>query len=254
MKKIAQYLAAFGIHIYEIKKSLQELPKFLRQLYKFKKVSNAKIEILPYLFDYNSEAGCARGHYFHQDLLVAKFINKSKPKKHIDYGSRIDGFVAHVASFRKIEVVDIRELKIKNQPTIIFKKMDLMKKAKILKTDSASCLHAIEHFGLGRYGDKLNPNGHFEGFITILETIKIRGILYISFPISWKPRVVFNAHRIFSPCEIFSWPTGRSKISLERFDYIDDEGLLHLNKKPTDLPKNSLWGCGIYTFRKTGDE
>jgi hypothetical protein len=58
------------------------------------------------LKDYNEQAGSASGHYFHQDLLVASFIQKSSPERHIDVGSRIDGFVAHVASFRKIEILE----------------------------------------------------------------------------------------------------------------------------------------------------
>ena len=55
-------------------------------------------------------AGAASGHYFHQDLLVARDVFARNPTRHIDVGSRVDGFVAHVASFREIEVVDIRPL------------------------------------------------------------------------------------------------------------------------------------------------
>ena len=33
--------------------------------------------------------------------------------------------------------------------------------------DSISCLHALEHFGLGRYNDPLDPNGHLKGFNNI---------------------------------------------------------------------------------------
>jgi hypothetical protein len=29
--------------------------------------------------------------------------------------------------------------------------------------DSLSCLHALEHFGLGRYGDPIDPRGHEKG-------------------------------------------------------------------------------------------
>lgn len=54
------------------------------------------------------KSGVMEGHYFHQDLYIAQKIFKNNPQKHIDIGSRIDGFVAHVATFRKIEIVDIR--------------------------------------------------------------------------------------------------------------------------------------------------
>ena len=39
-------------------------------------------------------------------------------KRHVDIGSRLDGFVAHVASFREIEVLDIRPLKVNKHKNI----------------------------------------------------------------------------------------------------------------------------------------
>ena len=63
----------------------------------------------PCLTDRFEESGAARGHYFHQDLLVAQRIFDSAPARHVDMGSRIDGFVAHVASFREPEQRDLRE-------------------------------------------------------------------------------------------------------------------------------------------------
>ena len=37
--------------------------------------------------------------YFHQDFVVARKIFERNPRLHIDVGSRVDGFVAHVATF-----------------------------------------------------------------------------------------------------------------------------------------------------------
>ena len=45
------------------------------------------------LYDYEGKSGNASGHYFHQDLLVANMIFKTNPKRHVDVGSRMDGFV-----------------------------------------------------------------------------------------------------------------------------------------------------------------
>lgn len=115
----------------------------------------------PCLEDRFSESGSASGHYFHQDLLAARRIFLNSPNTHIDVGSRIDGFVAHVASFRPIEVVDIRRLS-SNITNIKFIQVDLMEDMKddlVDCCDSLSCLHALEHFGLGRYGDPLNMMG-----------------------------------------------------------------------------------------------
>ena len=38
------------------------------------------------LEDFNDQAGSARGHYFHQDLLVASLIFKKNPSRHVDVG------------------------------------------------------------------------------------------------------------------------------------------------------------------------
>ena len=79
----------------------------------------------PIFDDRYAESGAASGHYFHQDLVVARKIYENKPVRHVDIGSRTDGFVAHVAVFREIEVFDIREQK-SNVKNIIFKQADLM--------------------------------------------------------------------------------------------------------------------------------
>ena len=105
---------------------------------------------------------------------MANFVFKNTPTRHVDIGSRIDGFVAHVATFRKIEVLDIRPLEIDAHDNIAFIEADLMKIDSGLEamSDSVSCLHVIEHFGLGRYGDKLDPDGHKKAIGNIISLLK----------------------------------------------------------------------------------
>ena len=202
------------------------------------------------LDDFGESAGVARGHYFHQDLLVAKLINDAAPERHIDIGSRIDGFVAHVAAFRPIEIIDIRPLGNVVHNNMSFIQHDLMTTpGNDLKTDSISCLHAIEHFGLGRYGDPVDPEGHLKGFENIVSMLRPGGQLYISFPIADQDEVHFNAHRIFSPTSIYNWPSA-DKLCLKRFDYVGDDGELYMNKQPDQLPQGIQYGCGIYSFEK----
>lgn len=231
---------------------LLNVPRYLSQLREFRNLNGVQYCLHPIVSDYGEQAGSARGHYFHQDLLVATLIYRANPQRHIDIGSRIDGFIAHVASFRKIEVIDIRDLNSVGHENISFLKADLMNvnSIDIEATDSISCLHAIEHFGLGRYGDPINPNGHIVGFKNILKMLKSNGILYISFPIGMSTQVHFNAHRIFHPNEIFDWFDETALLSLERFDYVDDNGDLHSNVDLESEKLNVVHGCGIYIFRK----
>lgn len=142
--------------------SLRYFPRYRSQYNQFRRLGGTITHRYPILSNYTTQAGCVTGHYFHQDLLVASFIHAKNPERHIDVGSRIDGFVAHVASFRKIEVMDVRDLGWTGHGNISFVRADLMNSdaCKPDMTDSVSCLHALEHFGLGRYGDPIDPGGH----------------------------------------------------------------------------------------------
>jgi hypothetical protein len=64
--------------------------------------------------------------------------------------------------------------------------------------DSLSCLHAIEHFGLGRYGDPIDPRGYERGIANMARLVVPGGRLYLSAPIG-RERVEFNANRVFDP-------------------------------------------------------
>lgn len=133
----------------------------------------------PCLNEWSEQSGSANGHYFHQDLLIAEKIHTSNPSKHVDIGSRIDGFVAHVASFREIEVFDIRKLS-SSHPNIIFKQFDIMRDKFGLRDycDSISSLHVMEHLGLGRYGDTVDSQGYLKGLQHIHMMLK-RGVSFI---------------------------------------------------------------------------
>jgi SAM-dependent methyltransferase len=117
-------------------------------------------------------------------------------------------------------------------------------------TDSISCLHAIEHFGLGRYGDSIDPNGHIKAFNNILRMLKPGGTLYISFPIANENEVHFNAHRAFHPKDIFTWIGTSTSLKLTRFDYVNDDGDLVQNASIDNSNLHLKHGCGIYTFCK----
>jgi hypothetical protein len=223
---------------------------YRKQKNEFEKLGGVISHNYTILTDYFEQAGEASGHYFHQDLLVASYVHKINPKRHIDIGSRVDGFIAHVASFRTIDVMDIRNLNKNEHRNISFIKIDVMNDNKTLYniTDSISCLHAIEHFGLGRYGDPIDPQGHIKGFNNIVRMLKPDGFLFISFPIGKKNEVHFNAHRVFHPMEIFNWCENRNILKLKCFDYVDDSGNLHTNVDVSE--PDVVYGCGIYTFKK----
>jgi len=109
LRSINNFLFNIGIDSRRIF-ALQYYWKYRVQCKEFLKLGGVITHKSATLIDYYDNAGSASGHYFHQDLLVASFIFKKNPSRHIDIASRIDGFVAHVASFRKIDVMDVRDL------------------------------------------------------------------------------------------------------------------------------------------------
>jgi len=204
------------------------------------------------LDDKFDKAGTMSGHYFHQDLLVAQRIFANNPQKHLDIGSRTDGFVAHVASFRHIEIIDIRPV-VSQVNNISFRQADLMQLPQDLMEycDSISALHAIEHFGLGRYNDPIDYTGHLKALENIYRILKPGGKFYFSTPMG-PQRIEFNAHRVFSLNYLIDLFDKRYKI--DRFSYVNDAGELFENVEFNKLKVNRNYdcdyGCAIFEMTK----
>lgn len=191
----------FGFDPIRFLRAIRYLPRFILDLLLF--VLNAKrispIHLSPTLNDFKESAGSASGHYFWQDLIAAKWIYSAKPNHHLDIASRIDGFVAHVSTFMPVEVLDIRKLE-SVIPNVTFRQANLQENNPLNGEtfESVSCLHAIEHFGLGRYGDKIEADGHKSGLLNIADLVSTGGRLYLSYP-TGEYKVEFNAQRILPP-------------------------------------------------------
>lgn len=106
--------------------------------------------------------------------------------------------------------------------------------------DSISCLHALEHFGLGRYGDDLDYYGYLNGFNSMSKMLSSGGSFYLSVPMG-PQRIEFNAHRVFSlhylriMCE--------SEYEIERFSYVDDQGELFEDVSFTSSAASRNYDC-----------
>jgi len=256
LKRMSLFAQLFGISPSGLFR-LRDLGNFIRDRGAFERdMARAEvkwpIESYPILGDRYASSGTASGHYFHQDLLVARKIFLATPQRHVDIGSRVDGFVAHVASFREIEVFDIRPMEI-SIPNIRFVKMDLMGDCSGYTDccDSISSLHAIEHFGLGRYGDPIDVNGHLKGLENIHRMLRKGGTFYFSVPIG-RQRVEFNAHRVFSVRYLLDLLNARYE--LLSLSYVDDAGALHadiaLDEAALEASFGCECGCGIFELRK----
>lgn len=137
--------------------------------------------------------------------------------------------------------------------TITFMTADVSSEQFVLRNycDSVSSLHAIEHFGLGRYGGPLDPNGHLKALDNIYQMLTQKGKFYFSVPIG-PQRIEFNAHRVFSITYLLElW---KDKYHIDSFSYVDDQGDLHTNVELTEHQVNNnfscYFGCGIFELTK----
>lgn len=245
-----------GIHPRRLTTAIRGWQRYLRDRAAYRRSSGGTDMIwgseLPQLTEWGETSG-SLGAYFYQDVTVAKWIRMDAPDRHIDVGSRLDGFIGNLTCFREVEVIDIRPAPAEI-PGVRFHRMDLMDELPdswIEAADSLSCLHTIEHFGLGRYGDPINPGGHLKGLEQLKRMVAPGGMLYLSTPIG-PERVEFNAHRVFAPRTLIDWFSEGWKI--EKFAVIDDDTRLRedVDWRSSEMEDHCdcTLGVGIVAARK----
>jgi hypothetical protein len=247
-RKFLYICRQFGFDPLSMACAVKNLPWYFRSLREFLRLSkNQNIDRLPTLLDKNSQSGSGDGHYFWQDLICARWISQLRPTSHFDVGSRIDGFIAHLLVFMNVTILDVRPLKLEISGLQVLlgnAQERLVGQSKM--HESVSSLHSIEHFGLGRYGDQIDPSGHYLGLRNISECVKDGGHLYVSFPIGHE-NVEFNSQRVVDPL----WAVENlPEFRLEEFVLIPWKGSPILGIRPDQVDKN-IWGqAGLYHFSR----
>lgn len=201
-------------------------------------------EISPNLYDRFEGGGDVPKHYFFQDLWASKKVYNSGTPIHYDIGSRLDGFISHCLIFTKVVMIDVRAISsnIKNLEFVEGNGTNLQGIDDGSIT-SLSSLHAVEHFGLGRYGDPVDPEGYLKA-INEIQRVSA-GDIFFSVPIG-RERLVYDSHRIFDPShivEIFD------QCDLSEFSYIDDSEQFHENSD-VQAADGLEYGCGLFHFIK----
>jgi len=265
--KVQSVLQQFGLSPVVLLSSVIAIPRYLKNYVKFslqikglpssfaRHPSAVRMgSIYPVLTDFGASAGANSGHYYHQDLYIAKKIFSKRPDVHLDIGSRIDGFIAHLLAFGQRTVLgDVRPI-ISNDQNLSSICIDLSSQLKVpisQKYDSISSLHVVEHVGLGRYGDRIDPAGHIKAIHNLTSLLSHNGTLYLSFPIAKYSRIEFNAHRVLSLSEaklIFD----NLGLVIKDFVYVDDMGNLCCPDLPNGIDFSNTYGlkygCGIWTL------
>jgi len=84
------------------------------------------------------------------------------------------------------------------------------------KFDACISVSSIEHSGLGRYGDNIDPMGDIKAMQDIKNILKKDGLFFLSVPIG-EDRVMWNAHRVYGKI--------RLELLLNGWECIDTYGM-----------------------------
>ena len=183
-------------------------------------------------------------HYFYQQLWVFEKVLSNKPKTHIDVAStyQMSGYLSKIIPTTFIDYRPI-QTNLKNLKVLSGDILNLGFKDD--SVESISCLHVVEHIGLGRYGDRLDPDGTVKACKELQRVLKKGGKLYLSLPVG-REKICFNAHRIHDPETILKY---FDKLKLVSYSVVDDDGNYYEN---FGLHKSKIlnYGCGMFEFIK----
>ena len=181
----------------------------VREFMSYRRKTNESVrfaDFFPWPIDRYDQAGDA-GMYFYQDAWCASHIKASGVRRHVDVGSSMM-FVSTVLQMCELVYVDLRPITI-NLPTFRYQQGDLTNLPfETGSIESLSSLSVVEHVGLGRYGDKLDPLGTDKACSELARVLAPGGALYVAVPTASSNSTCFNAHRIFTPDNFIAKFTG----------------------------------------------
>ena len=196
------------------------------------------------IFGENTTTSSFDTHYVYHTAWAARLLAANKPIEHHDFASDIR-FATIASAFVKINFYDFRPLAV-HLSGLRCMQADVTKtEIKEGSIESLSCMHVVEHIGLGRYGDQIDPFGDLKAIQELKRILAKGGNLYFVVPIGL-PVIRFNAHRIYSYDMIVKL---FKEYSLQNFSLVTDEGRFLDSPTVTDSDKQ-IYGCGCFWFQK----
>ncbi len=183
-------------------------------------------------------------HYFFQAAWLARRLHHAMPSFHVDVGS--SAMMINVLSANvKTVFVDYRPLHVRLSNLSSLAGDIVRLPFQDGSIASLSCLHVLEHIGLGRYGDPINPEGSLLAAAELQRILKPGGRLFLSVPVG-RERVCFNAHRVFSSDTVRDY---FQELQLKAFSLVDDAGRFN-EEVPPETAADLEYGCGLFEFVK----
>jgi Caenorhabditis protein of unknown function, DUF268 len=191
---------------------MARVPRFVRDLKSYRSLEFtasgklAPLRLYPCLSDHQAHQS-VHGFYFYQDCWAARQVFIEKPEWGVDVGSTVL-LVGILSQFAPWYSIDIRPLQceldgLKSKAGSV---LDLP-----FNDDEVPCLTTmcvLEHIGLGRYGDPLNPTGTYDAVQEIRRVIRPQGIVVFSVPVGVREILEFNANRRFSVAQALDFFNG----------------------------------------------
>lgn len=198
----------------------------------------------PCPFDKTHMTGFDR-HYVYHTAWAARKVAEIKPAFHMDISSSLY-FSSIVSAFVPVKFYDYRPADLQLSG-LSSEKADLLRLPFADNSiASLSCMHTVEHVGLGRYGDPIDPTGDLKAIKELKRVLALGGALLFVVPIG-KPTIQFNAHRIYSYEMIMEY---FSDLELKEFSLIPEKsGAMIVNATEAQADKE-VYGCGCFWFVK----
>jgi SAM-dependent methyltransferase len=183
-------------------------------------------------------------HYTYHPAWAARILAQTRPELHVDISS-ILSFGAIVSAFVPVKFYDYRpaDLHLSGYESDFADLKKLPFADNLIR--SLSCMHTVEHIGLGRYGDELDAEGDIKAISELKRVLAPGGDILFVTPVGI-PKTEFNAHRIYSYEQIIEY---FSPLTLKEFSLVPDSGGLIENADPS-LVAQQQYGCGCFWFKK----
>lgn len=222
--------------------------EFMGELRRFRSLSDGRFrvewsEMYPCLTDKIATTPFDQ-HYTYHPAWAARIVARTKPEYHVDFSS-ILYFGTMLSAFVPVRFYDYRpaEIKLSNWEGHF---------ADLCKLDiadnsfaSVSCMHTVEHIGLGRYGDQLDPQGDIKAVNELQRVTRPGGDILFVTPVG-DQRIEFNGQRVYGYDLVLQM---FDKCTLQEFSLIPDKGGIINNADPALIRQNDF-ACGCFWFKK----
>lgn len=233
---------------------LKQAGLFLPQLLALRRGGTEGIRFALYLRDIKAclvDATATTGfdrHYVFHCAWAARVLARTRPVEHTDISSSLY-FVSGVSAFVPIRFLDYRPTNLGlsglREQAVDIRQLPFASES----VQSLSCMHVVEHIGLGRYGDPIDYDGDLIACAELKRVIAPGGRLLFVVPLAAQPRIAFNAHRIYALDQVMGM---FDELRLEEFclipDREEDGGLVASPSE--ELLARQRYGCGCFLFRK----